>query len=284
MDTVYEEMAADLKRLNRAEGTCKAYLANVKKFAGHFGRSPRELGREEVVTYLRHLTASGASASMLGCHQAAIAFLFERTLGRPQVTYGLGRPKVARKLPVVPSAEEVAAILTAPISLMSRTVLTVMYACGLRVSEACGLTVDAIDSQRGLIHVRAGKGNKDRYVMLSPVLLATLRQYWTAVKPPRPYLFPGRSSSRPVDQNLIRAELHVAVRLAGISKRVTPHSLRHAFATHLLEQGADTRIIQVLLGHSSSRTTAIYTHVAAKFVGSIVSPLDRLGLPVPGPR
>jgi site-specific recombinase XerD len=284
MDTVYEEMAADLKRLNRSDGTCKAYLANVKKFAGHFGRSPRELGREEVLTYLRHLTAAGASASMVGCHQAAIAFLFERTLGRPQVMLGLGRPKVARKLPVVPSAEEVAAILKAPISPMSRTVLTVMYACGLRVSEACCLTVAAIDSQRGLIHVRAGKGNKDRYVMLSPVLLATLRQYWKEVRPPRPFLFPGQSASKSVDPKLIRAELQIAVRHAGITKRVTPHSLRHAFATHLLEQGTDTRIIQVLLGHSSSRTTAIYTHVAAKFVGTVISPLDRLGLPIAGTR
>jgi site-specific recombinase XerD len=284
MDTVYEEMAADLKRLNRAEGTRKAYLSNVKKFAGFFGRSPRELGREEVVTYLRHLTEAGASASVVGCHQAAITFLFEKTLGRAQVTYGLGRPKVARKLPVVPSGEEVAAILSAPISPLSRMVLTVMYACGLRISEACGLMVDAIDSKRGLIHVRGGKGNKDRYVMLSPVLLTMLRSYWKEVNPPRPYLFPGRSPSRPVDQDLIRAELHIAVRHAGITKRVTPHCLRHAFATHLLEQGVDTRVIQVLLGHSSSRTTAIYTHVAVNFVGTIVSPLDRLGLPVPGPR
>lgn len=284
MDTVYEEMAADLKRLNRSEGTLRGYVACAKKFGGHFGRSPRELGRDEVLAYLRHLAQSGATPATIKLHQAGVSFLYSQTLGRPEVVRDLRWPKVPRKLPVVPSAEEVARILSAPMSLMTRTVLCVIYGCGLRISEACRLTTSAIDSSRGLIFVSGGKGNKDRYVTLSPRLLALLREYWHSAKPPRPYLFPGSSPQESVRPEVIRSELRIALCLTRTSKHITPHSLRHAFATHLLEQGYDSRVIQVLLGHNSTRTTALYTRVGSTVISKVESPLDRLALPGPGPR
>jgi site-specific recombinase XerD len=185
-------------------------------------------------------------------------------------------PKIRQKLPDIFSAQEVADLLDAIAAPMHRIVIMATYGAGLRISEACALCVDDIDSSRGLIHVRDGKRGRDRYVVLSPRLLLCLREYWRFAQPQGPYIFVGRQPEQHVDPSTIREALKRAARKVGLHKRVTPHQMRHAFATHLLEGGTDIRVIQVLLGHGSIRSTARYTRVSARHVASVSSPLDRL--------
>ena len=186
-------------------------------------------------------------------------------------------PRTEQRLPLILSREEVARILTAPLHLKTRALLMTIYAAGLRRSEAARLRVNDIDSARMTITVRQGKGQKDRVVMLSPVLLQTLRQYWRHNKP-KQWLFPGENPDQPISDNDIFGVFHNAVRRAGITKKVSPHSLRHSFATHLLESGTDLRTIQILLGHRSLKTTARYLHVSQQHVRATASPLDSLNL------
>ena len=199
------------------------------------------------------------------------------TLDRPEVVAGFKFPRQGRPLPDILSASEVEALLGRIASLRHRAVIMAAYGAGLRVSEACRLCVGDIDSRRGLIHVHDGKGGKDRYVMLSKRLLAVLREYWKAARPPGPYLFPGTDGADTVHRMMVNRALKQAAVDAGITKKVTPHSLRHTFATHLLEGGTDIRTIQVLLGHGSIRTTARYAKVSKRHVGRTTSPLDVLG-------
>ena len=209
-------------------------------------------------------------------HIAAIKFLFSVTLNRPEVVERVRFPKVPLKLLDIPSPSEVAAVLSELQSPVYRTLLFCAYGAGLRVSEACNLCVGDIDSKRMVISVRNGKGGRDRYAMLSPVLLDALRTYYRQVRPPQPYLFQGKVAGQPVPAQGVQTALRAALKRSGVSKRITPHSLRHSFATHSLEAGTDLRVIQVLLGHANIRSTIRDVHVSTTTIAKTKSPLDAI--------
>ena len=272
-------MIEDMTIRNLSPTTQRSYVHAVAKFSRFFGRAPDKLELEDVRTFQVHLASTGISWAALNQIVCALRFFYGVTLGRSEIPTRIAYARAPRKLPVVLSAEEVVRFLEAVPSLKYRTALTTAYATGMRASETVSLKAADIDSARMVIHVRQGKGGKDRYVMLSPQLLTILRAYWRLAKP-RGFLFPGRSPESRLDP----ASLHLACRDARIAakleKRVTVHTLRNSFATHLLESGADLRIIQVLLGHSSPSTTALYAQVATSTIAKTQSPLDRLTLEV----
>jgi integrase/recombinase XerD len=266
----------DLRLRNLAENTQEAYLRSVAKLAQHFRKSPDLLSTEEVRSYLVHLVEEKhASTESYIQVLAALRFLFNVTLGRKEVLEGIPRPKSVKKLPVVLSMEEVAQFFGVVRNPKHRALLMTIYAGGLRVSEAVSLRVTDIDSKRMLIRVRQGKGRKDRYVNLSTRLLAVLREYWRACGPAT-WLFPGSLPGRPMSREAVNDLCQRIRARANMVKRVTPHTLRHCFATHLLEAGTDIRTIQMLLGHRSLRTTARYTHVSKITLRSVPSLLDLL--------
>jgi integrase/recombinase XerD len=280
MGALYDRMYEDLKLAGYAESTQECYLRYAKKFVAHFMLPPTVLGEKQIRGFLMHLLEERhVGPSVHKMYVASIKFLYGTTLRQPQEVANLPWPKVPHTLPDILSGEEVELLLAALEPVAHRMVLMTAYAAGLRVSEACALRVEDLDAQRGLIHVRAGKGRKDRYVMLSARLLACLRAYWREVRPPLPYLFPAPKGKGPLGKEAVEKTLQKAVKQVGLNKRVTPHGLRHAFATHLLEQGTDIRVIQVLLGHSSIRSTARYTKVSQAHVATVKSPLDRSGTP-----
>lgn len=272
-------MEEDLRLRGCSFWTRKAYLGCVGHFAACYGRSPTVMGKPEVRAFLLGLEKAGKSASVIKMHVAALRFLYEETLGRPEEVEGIPWPKVGCRLPDILTRGEVERLLGEVASLKHRLVLMAAYGAGLRVSEACSLCVSDIDSARGVIHVRDGKRGRDRYVMLPERLLLALREYWRREQPAGPFLFPGQMRGRCVSGNTVRHALSKAVLAAGITKRVTVHGLRHAFATHLLEGGTDLRTIQMLLGHTSIRTTVRYTHVSTDRIGRTRSPLDTSGAP-----
>jgi integrase/recombinase XerD len=232
-----------------------------------FPTPPDSAGHAPAKQYLRYLVEEKKFKSQrLRQHLAALKFLYARTLGRPQVVSFLGWPTDPERLPVVLSAEEVAALLDALQVPVYRVLFTPVYATGLRIREACSLETRDIDAQRGVIHVRHGKGGKARLVMLSPKLLQVLRAYWKLERPPAPFLFASQRTGKPVQPNTARVALRKAALAAGLDKKITPHVLRHSFATHLLESGTNLRIIQSLLGHSSIETTSLYTRVSAGLI------------------
>lgn len=275
MGTLHDRMIIDLRLKNYAPGTVEQYLRCARAFVEHFGKSPSKIGEEAIRNYALEL-AEDRSPATVKMHIAAIRFLYEVTLRSPHLVVGLHFPKVPRKLPDILSLEEVRRLLGAIESLMHRAVLMTTYGAGMRISEACSLLTTDIDSERGVIHIRDGKRGRDRYVMLGTVLLAALREYWKLYRPTPPILFPGSRPGTCVSHAAVRNALREAKSKAGITKRVTPHTLRHAFATHLLEDGADIRTIQQLLGHGSIRSTARYTQVSVKHICKTPSPLDRL--------
>jgi site-specific recombinase XerD len=269
-------MVHDLRLKGYAPGTVACYVNAAQDFADFFpGRSPVRLGQGDVRRWVEHLEGSGVGPQRLRAHFAALRFLYCKTLGRPDVVSFLSWPRERERLPDILSPGEVGRLLESFDTLKYRTMFATIYATGLRISEACRLQTGDVDAQRGVIRVRHGKGSKERLVTLSDKLLATLRGYWRAERPPAPHLFATRGG-RPVDRKVARAALARAARAAGISKRVTPHTLRHCFATHLLERGTDLRVIQVLLGHSSLRTTTRYARVSANLVATTASPVDLL--------
>ena len=271
-------MLADLELANYAKGTIDHYLRCADTFVEHYMRPPSELGEVEVRCFLLHLQkVSGTPAGSRKMFVAALRFLYERTLVRPEVVASLPYPRTPKTLPEVLSGSEVETLLGAIDTLKHRTILSIAYGGGLRISEACRLRCADIDSDRMVIRVRGGKRRKDRYVMLGERLLRLLREYWRAAQPGRAALFPAKNRNGVVSSNAPRQSLHRAVEACGITKRVTPHVLRHSFATHLLESGTDLRTIQVVLGHSSLRTTARYTHISKRHVASVASPIDALG-------
>lgn len=272
-------MEEDLRVRCYAAGSVEGYLRCAGHFVGHYGRSPRGMGHEEVRAYLVHLVESGKGPSVVKAHLAAIRFLYCVTLNRPEEVVGIGWPRVPRPLPDVLSGQEVERLLGAVESLKLRTILMAAYGAGLRVSEACTLSVGDIDSGRGVIHVRDGKRGRDRYVMLPRRLLVALREYWRQERPVGPRLFPGRSTGGCVCVDSVQAAVRKAVAACGLTKRVTVHTLRHSFATHLLEGGTDLRTIQVLLGHGSVRSTVRYLHISEARVAGTQSPLDVIGTP-----
>ena len=277
MTPLRQRMVEDMKVKGLSPQTQEHYVRRVKLFARFFGRPPDQLGADEVRQYQRHLILERkVSATTVNQTVAALHFLYEVTLRRPWVTRQLTYTKQHHGLPIVLSPEEVTRFLQAVPNLKHRTILFVAYGAGLRVSEAVNLRVDDVDSQRGVLRVRSGKGDKDRYVLLSPRLLEALRSYWRLVRPEGPFLFPGPQSDHHLSKAAAQRACQRAVVASGLGKKATPHTLRHCFATHLLEGGTDIRTIQFLLGHSSLKTTIRYTHVTHKALSLTESPLDRL--------
>ncbi len=277
MGALRERMEGDLRLRGLAEVTRSEYLRSVYQFVAYYRRSPAELGAEDIRAYLLHLTQDlHFSPANLKMRVAALKFLYTVTLNRPEVVERIPYPKVPRVLLDIPSPGEVAKVLGALRSPKYRTLLCCAYGSGLRVSEACHLCVGDIDSQRMVLHVRAGKGGRDRYAMLSPVLLDSLRHYYRTERPEKPYLFPGHIPGQPVRPEGVQTALRIALTHSGVSKRITPHTLRHAFATHSLESGTDLRVIQVLLGHATIRTTTRYVHVSTRLIAATRSPLDAI--------
>jgi integrase/recombinase XerD len=275
-------MIEDMTVRNLSPATQRSYVSAVAKLSRYFGRSPDRLGLEDVRAFQVHLVSTGISWPALNQIVCALRFFYGVTLGEATIPERIPHAREPRKLPVVLSADEVVAFLEAVPSLKSRAALTTAYAAGLRTSEVAGLRVADIDSARGVIAVRAGKGGKDRHVMLSPQLLGILRAYWRLARPPG-YLFPGRDDDHPLSTTVLHAACRSATKAAGLTKRVTIHTLRHSFATHLLENGTDIRIIQVLLGHQNLSSTARYTQVATHVIRATTSPLDHLTLEVTPP-
>ena len=270
-------MTEDMQVRNLSPRTQSTYLMQVSLFARHFGQSPALLGPEQIRNYQLFLTnRKKMSPSSITVAVAALRFLYQVTLKRGwDIERSIPSPKRPRKLPVVASPEEVLHFLDCAPGLKHRAILTACYAAGLRVSEAVSLQPADIDSRRQVIRIHQGKGRKDRYVMLSPRLLAVLRDYWRTFRPTsRQWLFPGASPAHPLTTKAVVVACHKALRLSRLSKPLTPHSLRHCFAVHLLEAGTDIRTIQLLLGHRSLSTTARYLHLAAFKVSTTTSPLD----------
>ena len=276
-------MIEDMTVRNLSPATQRSYLHAVAKFSQFFGRSPDRLDLEDVRAFQVHLVAGGMSWPALNQTVCALRFFFGVTLGRADLPERIPHAREPRKLPVVLSADEVMRFLEAVSGLKHRAALTTAYAAGLRVSEVVSLKVADIDSSRMVIRVEQGKGAKDRYVMLSPQLLGILRSYWRLTRPVR-WLFPGRDADHPLHPTVLQGACRSARTAAGLDKRVTMHTLRHSFATHLLESGTDIRIIQALLGHNNLQTTARYTQVATSTIGRTPSPLERLRLEVMPPN
>jgi site-specific recombinase XerD len=282
MTPLRQRMIEDMRLRNYAPRTIKVYVERVAAFAKHFAKSPERLGAADVRAYLLFLVQEKhASWSYYDQALAALRFLYRTTLRRNWVLDDLVSPRKPKKLPVVLSPDEVAQFFQAIDGLKHRAILMTAYAAGLRVSEVVSLRVDDIDSRRMVIRIRQAKGRKDRYVMLSPRLLAILREYWRAARP-APFLFPGNVPDRPITPRTVQKACRDAQEAAGLSKRVRVHTLRHSFATHLLEAGTNIRVIQILLGHRSLRTTEVYTHVSKAALEATQSPLDRLAPPTEG--
>lgn len=277
-----ERMTEDMKIRNLALNTQKSYLEQVSRFARYFGKSPAVLEQEDIRTYQLYLTQEKKLApGSIVIAVSALRFLYKVTLRQAwDFDDMIPAPKTPKKLPVILSPEEVVEFLGCVSENKHRTILTTCYAAGLRISEAVSLQAHHIDSQRMVIRVELGKGKKDRYVMLSPKLLETLRQWWHLARP-QIWLFPGDRPEQHITVSAVQQECQKARRRAHIPKPITPHSMRHAFAVHLLEQGVDVRTIQLLLGHRSLATTARYLRMATSKVCSATSPLDLLPRPLP---
>ena len=269
-------MRGDLETGGYALGTRKAYVAAATRLVERFRRPPEQVGQKEIRTYFDAARRAKRSASWLKIEMAGVRYLFGVTLARPEEVAWMRWPRQLSPLPVVLSGQEVVTLLGAISSPLYRAVAMTMYGAGLRISEACALQVGDIDAARGLIHVRRGKGGRARYVMLGEKLLIALRTYWAANQPPKPYLFPGPDPRMAIEPRSVRAAMAAAVATSGLTKRITPHVLRHSFATHLLETGTDIRVIQRLLGHRSIRTTMLYTQVSRAHLAKTTSPLDVL--------
>lgn len=277
MDTIEEKMRRDLGLRGMRPNTIETYVRCCRRLSKHFGRSPLELSTADVRAYLEHLrTTERKAPRSINVYAGAIAFLFGETLGRRTELGRIPRLRVHNQPPVILSAGEIEKVLAA-LSTKMRAVVMTMYGAGLRISETAALRVDDIDSARMQIHVREGKGGRQRYVPLSPKLLDHLRGYWRHCRPKGPLLFPGRDRQGRLSRAAVSKALQMALVLAGVGKRATPHSFRHAFATHLLELGADLRTVQVLLGHASIGSTTGYLHVSHARLARVKLPIDAMG-------
>jgi len=280
MGKLRDQMLEDLQLRDYARRTCKAYVDCARAFVAYHRKRPQEMGELEIRQFLMHLVEKekvGPAGRKM--YVAGIKFLYETTLRRPEVVASIPWPKVAHGMPEILSGSEVARLLDAVDSIKHRAVVMTAYGAGLRVSEVCSLQVDDIDSQRMTIRVRHGKGNQPRCVPLPERVLFLLRRYWVIERPKRPWLFGGQQPGCPLSAASVRYHLGAAATKTGLSKRVTPHVLRHTFATHLLELGTDVRVIQMLLGHRSIRSTVRYTHMTRRVLAKTQSPADVLGTP-----
>jgi integrase/recombinase XerD len=273
-------MIEDMTIRKFAPKTHASYIRAVRNFSIFLGRSPDQASAEDLRRYQLHLASSGVAVPSQNATVTALRFFFTVTLGRSEITERMPFVREPRKLPVVLSAEEVARFLEAAPGLKYRAALSVAYGTGLRANEVISLKIGDIDSTRMVIRVEQGKGRKDRYVMLSEHLLELLRAYWKAARP-QGWLFPGRDRVNPLTPRQLNRACHAAAQAAGIDKRVSLHTLRHSFATHLLEQKVDIRVIQVLLGHKKLDTTALYSQVATRTIREVRSPLEHLVMTPP---
>ena len=270
-------MIEDMTVRNFVEKTQKDYIRAVKNLTMFLGRSLDTATPEDLRRYQLHLTGTGVRPPTINGTVTALRFFFTVTLDRADAIKPLTFVAEPRKIPVVLSPEEVARFLEAAPGPKYKAALSAAYGAGLRVSEVVSLKVSDIDSKRMMLRIEQGKGCKDRHAMLSPQLLELLRD-WYRISRPQVWLFPGQNPVNPMTTRQLNRACHAAAHMAEITKRVTPHTLRHSFATHLLEQNIDIRVIQVLLGHAKLDTTALYTRVATNTIREVMSPLERLTL------
>lgn len=275
MTPLRQRFVDDLRLRNKSPRTIETYVLRVAQFAKHFGCSPERLGPEQLRAYQQHLIARQMSWSMFNQSVCALRFLYNVTLGRPHLIVHLPFAKRPRTVPTVLSPEEVVRFLEAALAGRDRTLLDVTYSCGLRLKEVLGLQVGDIDSARMVLHIRRGKGQKERLVPLSPRLLAVLRAYWREHRPAT-WLFPGIKATLALTDGTVQRICKRTARRAGLSKRISPHTLRHSFATHLLEAGVDLLSVQALLGHSHFNTTAKYLHVSMRRLRQLPQLLEGL--------
>lgn len=279
-----QRMIDDMTVRNLAPNTMTAYLKQVSYFSQHFGRSPARLGPEEIRSYQIYLAKEKeASVSTRTVAVSALRFLYTVTLKQDQVIEMIPAPKNESRLPVILSSGEVLRLLEAAPSFTHHVIFSTMYGTGMRISEALHLRIPNLDSQRMIIQIEQGKGRKDRYVPLSPKLLELLRTYWRKERP-QEWLFPGQDPHQPLGRKAVADAVKRASERAGLTKELSPHSFRHAYAVHLLEAGTDVRTIQLLLGHRSLATTARYLRLATTKVCATTSPLDLLPYPVTHPQ
>jgi integrase/recombinase XerD len=274
-----QRMIEDMMVRNFIEKTRNDYIRHVLSLTAFLRRSPDTATPEDLRRFQLHQTQTGVRAPSINATVAGIRFFFTVTLDRPDMARHLTFVREPRKIPAVLSTDEVVHLLEAAPGPKYKAALGVAYGAGLRVSEVVSLKVSDVDSKRMLLKVEQGKGRKDRLAMLSPQLLELLRD-WYRIARPQVWLFPGQDPTNHLSQRQLNRAVHVAAHMAGIRKRVTPHTLRHSFATHLLEQNVDIRVIQTLLGHAKLDTTALYTRVATNTIRAVISPLDRLA-PLP---
>jgi integrase/recombinase XerD len=276
-----QRMLEDMRMRKLSDGTQRGYIRAVKRLAGYLGRSPDTASIEDLRRFQLHLVDQGVSPITLNATITGLKFLFDITLGHPELMVKMQPVYVPRTLPVVLSCEEVSRLILAAPGLKYQTALSIAYAAGLRASEVVRLKVSDIDSERMLLRVERGKGQKDRHALLPPLLLGRLRVWWRVARsqgkmPAGGWLFPSYSPIDPITTRQLNRAIHAAAEGAKLDKRVSMHTLRHCFATHLLEQKLDIRVIQVLLGHKRLETTARYTHVATEVLREVISPLEKL--------
>jgi site-specific recombinase XerD len=276
-----QRMIDDMRMRKLEPRTQEAYIRAVRKLAAYLKRSPDTASVEELRSFQLHLVDTGTSPITLNATLTGLKFFFDITLGRSELMAKMQPVKVPRTLPVVLSPEEVSRLIAAARNVKHQAALSVAYGAGLRASEVISLKVGDVDSQRMTLRVEQGKGAKDRYAMLSPVLLQRLRTWWRVGHAqgkilPGGWLFPGMDPMDPLTPRQLNRAVHEAAQAAGIDKRVTTHTLRHSFATHLLERKVDIRVIQVLLGHKKLETTSVYTHVATDLLREVIGPLEVL--------
>jgi site-specific recombinase XerD len=272
-------MIEDMRMRKLSPKTQAAYIRNVRKFAKYLGRSPDSATVEDLRNYQLHLVDHGISAISLNAAITGLKFFFEITVGQPELMGKMQPVRVPRTLPVVLSREEAARLIAAVRNLKHQIALSVAYGAGLRASEVAGLKISDVDGQRMTLRIQQGKGRKDRYAMLSPLMLERLRTWYRVARSQGKmldggWLFPGLNPVEPLSTRQLNRAVHAAALAAGIDKTVSMHTLRHCFATHLLEQKVDIRLIQVLLGHKKLETTALYAQVATEILRQVISPLE----------
>jgi site-specific recombinase XerD len=276
-----QRMIDDMRMRKLEPRTQEAYVRAVRKLAGYLKRSPDTASVEELRSFQLHLVDTGTSPITLNATLTGLKFFFDITLGRGELMARMQPVKLPRTVPVVLSMQEAAALIAAARNIKHQAALSVAYGAGLRASEVCRLKIGDVDSERMALRVEQGKGAKDRYAMLSPVVLQRLRAWWRIGHAqgrllPGGWLFPGLDPMDPLSARQLNRAVHDAAAAAGIVKRVTTHTLRHSFATHLLERKVDIRVIQVLLGHKKLETTSIYAHVATDLLREVIGPLEEL--------
>ncbi len=285
MTQLRKMMLEELQRRNYSQTTVNTYLKVVEDFSRYFHRPPDELGKEQIRTYQVHLFQERKlGVRTVGLHTAALRFFFCKTLKRMYPVEEVPYPRAPRRLPIILTREEAIRLIDSASNLFHRAMLITMYSTGMRRAELCRLKVEDIDSTRMLIHIRQGKGGKDRDVPLSPKALETLREYWRWMKP-KTYMFPGTingsRADKPITPKVLWEACREAAQRAGITKAVRPHLLRHSFATHLVEGGADLPTVQALLGHTDLKPTSIYLHLSERHIKAAGTPLDNMQLSSP---